>query len=138
MFFQVCILGESLSAVVVAAHVWSLTSMGAQMVKKVVPFLRNPSALAKLADHNLVYTVCLRVLEPVVNKFRVFWNHLTSEDFLSPQKVASVVNLKRRIDFNVLLELLNCLWELNSVKLLGSNHFINLFCILLLDWPGFY
>jgi hypothetical protein len=125
-------LGESLFAVVEAAHVWSLASVGTQMVKKVVPLLRDPSAPAKLADHNFINPVSLRVLEAIVDKFRVFGHHLASEDSLSPQKVTRVVNLQGRIDLNVLLELLNCLWQLDSVKFLGSGHFIHLFSILLL------
>ena len=118
-------MGESLFAVVEAAHVWSLASMGAQMVKKVVPLLRDPSALAELADHNFINPVSLRVLEAIVDKSRVFGHHLASEDSLSPQKVTRVVNLQGRINLNVLLELLNCLWQLNSVKFLGSGHFIH-------------
>jgi len=85
------------------------------MVKKVVPFLRDPSTLAELADHNFINPVSLRVLKAIVDKFNVFGHHLASEDSLSPQKVTRVVNLQGRIDLKVLLELLNCFRQLNSV-----------------------
>lgn len=94
------------------------------MIKKVMPLLRNLSAIRKFTDHKIVDSICLSVSKLVVDEARHLRDMLTFNYLVVELQVVSVVDFDRRVELNVLFKLFDRSWQLNFTKSPRLDYFL--------------